>query len=166
MSLLKKTSPDLHLRTPSVMVATFFGAGWLPRMPGTWGALAALPFAWLLSVAGGPWLMIAAAILLFLLGLWAADRYMDAVDVHDPGAIVVDEVAAQWLTLAFMPLEVWVYLLGFLLFRGFDILKPFPVGWLDRRMGGAIGVMIDDLVAALYAILILWAVVEMTGGTG
>jgi phosphatidylglycerophosphatase A len=163
MSLLKKTSPDLHLRTPSVMVATFFGAGWLPRMPGTWGALAALPFAWLLSVAGGPWLMVAAAILLFLLGLWAADRYMDAVDVHDPGAIVVDEVAAQWLTLAFVPPDVLVYLLGFILFRAFDVLKPFPVSWLDRRVGGSIGVMIDDVVAALYAMLALWLIAAPLG---
>lgn len=163
MSLLQKTSPDLHYRSPYVLVATWFGAGWLPRMPGTWGALAALPFAWALHLAGGPWLVVLGAALLFAAGLWASARYMDAVDVHDPGAIVVDEVAAQWLTLAFMPREVWVYALGFILFRGFDILKPFPVGWLDRRMAGAIGVMIDDVVAALYAILVLWLVVNMTG---
>lgn len=163
MSLLQKTSPDLHYRSPYVLVATWFGAGWLPRMPGTWGALAALPFAWALHLAGGPWLVVLCAALVFAAGLWAAARYMDAVDVHDPGAIVVDEVAAQWLTLAFMPREVWIYVLGFILFRGFDILKPFPVGWLDRRMAGAFGVMIDDLVAALYAILILWLVVGLTG---
>ncbi|MDX1540085.1 MAG: phosphatidylglycerophosphatase A, partial [Geminicoccaceae bacterium] len=121
----------------------------------------ALPFAWLLHLAGGAWLVVLGAVLIFALGLWAAGRYMDAVDVHDPGAIVVDEVAAQWLTLAFMPREVWIYLLGFFLFRVFDILKPFPVSWLDRRMGGAIGVMIDDVVAALYAILVLWLIVGL-----
>ena len=97
----------------------------------------------------------------FWLGLWAADRYMRAVGVHDPGAIVVDEVAGQWLTLAVAPLDPLAYLAGFLLFRVFDVLKPWPAGWLDRRVGGAFGVMIDDIAAAAYAggalaVLVTW----------
>ena len=111
--------------------------------------------------AGGIWLLLAAAALVFALGLWAADRYMKAVGLHDPGAIVVDEVAGQWLTLAVAPLDPLAYLAGFLLFRIFDVLKPWPAGWLDRRVGGAFGVMIDDIAAAAYAggaltVLVTW----------
>jgi phosphatidylglycerophosphatase A len=142
--------------------ATWFGAGLLPWAPGTWGSLAALPLAWLLMAAGGALLLLAAAVLVFALGLWASDRYMKAVGVHDPGAIVIDEVAGQWLTLAVAPLDPLAYLLGFVLFRIADVLKPWPANWLDRRVGGAFGVMIDDVAAAAYAggvlgILVTWA---------
>jgi phosphatidylglycerophosphatase A len=142
--------------------ATWFGAGLLPWAPGTWGSLAALPLAWLLMTAGGALLLLVAAVLVFALGLWASDRYMRAVGVHDPGAIVIDEVAGQWLTLAVAPLDPLAYLLGFVLFRIADVLKPWPAGWLDRRIGGALGVMIDDVAAAAYAggllaILVMWA---------
>ena len=81
--------------------------------------------------------------------------------MHDPGAIVIDEVAGQWLTLAVAPLDPLAYLLGFVLFRIADVLKPWPASWLDRRVGGAFGVMIDDVAAAAYAggvlaILVSW----------
>ena len=87
---------------------------------------------------------------------------MKAVGVHDPGAIVIDEVAGQWLTLAVAPLDPLAYLLGFVLFRIADVLKPWPASWLDRRVGGGFGVMIDDVAAAVYAggvlaILVTWA---------
>ena len=141
---------------PALWLATWFGAGLLPGAPGTWGSLAALPFAWGLVWAGGPWLLLAAAALVFALGLWAADRYMQAVGVHDPGAVVIDEIAGQWLTLCVAPLSPLAYLLGFVCFRITDLLKPWPAGWLDRRVGGAFGVMIDDVPAALYAGLLLW----------
>ncbi len=141
---------------PALWLATWFGAGLLPGAPGTWGSLAALPFAWGLVWAGGPWLLLAAAALVFALGLWAADRYMHAVGVHDPGAVVIDEIAGQWLTLCVAPLNPLAYLLGFVLFRITDMLKPWPAGWLDRRVGGGFGVMIDDVPSALYAALLLW----------
>ena len=85
--------------------------------PGTWGSLAALPLAWLLVWRRAARLLLAGRGLVFALGLWAADRYMEAVGVHDPGAIVIDEVAGQWLTLAVAPLDPLAYLLGFVLFR-------------------------------------------------
>jgi len=140
--------PALWLAT---WLATWFGAGRLPWAPGTWGSLAALPLAWLLLALGGPWLLLIAAALVFVLGLWASDRYMKAVGLHDPGAIVIDEVAGQWLTLAIAPLDPLAFLLGFVLFRVADVLKPWPANWLDRRVGGAFGVMIDDVAAAVYA---------------
>ena len=140
--------PALWLAT---WLATWFGAGRLPWTPGTWGSLAALPLAWLLLALGGPWLLLIATALVFVLGLWAADRYMKAVGLHDPGAVVIDEVAGQWLTLAIAPLDPLAFLLGFVLFRVADVLKPWPATWLDRRVGGAFGVMIDDVAAAVYA---------------
>jgi phosphatidylglycerophosphatase A len=143
---------------PALWLATWFGAGLLPKAPGTWGSLVALPFAWGLVWWGGPWLLLAAAAVVFGLGLWAAGRYMQAVGVHDPGAVVIDEVAAQWLTLCVAPLNPLAYLLGFVLFRIADVLKPWPASWLDRRVGGALGVMVDDLAAALYAGAALWLI--------
>jgi phosphatidylglycerophosphatase A len=149
--------PALRLAT---LLATWFGAGRLPWAPGTWGSLFALPLAWPLLTLGGPWLLLVAAALVFALGLWASDRYMKAVGLHDPGAIVIDEVAGQWLTLAVAPLDPLAFLLGFVLFRVADVLKPWPAGWLDRRVGGAFGVMIDDVAAAVYAggilALVIW----------
>ena len=138
-------------------LATGFGTGLLPFAPGSFASLAALPFAWALIWLGGPWLLLAAAALVFGLGLWAADRYMQAVRAHDPKAVVIDEIAGQWLTLCIAPLDPRAYLLGFVLFRLADVLKPWPVSWLDRRVKGAFGVMIDDIAAAIYAGLLLWA---------
>jgi phosphatidylglycerophosphatase A len=135
----------------ALWLATWFGTGLLPGAPGTWGSLAALPFAWALMSFGGPRLLLGAAALVFVAGLWASTRYMQAVGVHDPGAVVIDEVAGQWLTLTVAPLEPLAYLLGFVLFRIADVLKPWPASWLDRRVGGAFGVMIDDVAAAIYA---------------
>ena len=154
---LATAKPDRAALRLATWLATWFGAGLLPWAPGTWASLAALPFAWGLVWLGGPWLLLAAAALVFGLGLWAAGRYMRAVGVHDPGAVVIDEIAGQWLTLCIAPLDPRAYLLGFVLFRLADVLKPWPVSWLDRRVGGGFGVMIDDVAAAVYAGLLLWA---------
>ena len=116
------------------------------RSPGCW------------SLAGGPWLLAAAALAVFVVGIWAAERYMAAVGIHDPTAVVIDEIAGQWLTLCLVPLDPLAYAAGFFLFRVFDVLKPWPVSWLDRRVGGGFGVMIDDVAAALYAGGVLWLI--------
>jgi phosphatidylglycerophosphatase A len=136
---------------PALWIATWGGSGFVPFAPGSWASLSALPLAWLLVLAGGPWLLAAAALAVFLVGIWASERYMAAVGIHDPTAIVIDEIAGQWLTLCLAPLDPFAYAAGFFLFRVFDVLKPWPVSWLDRRVGGGLGVMIDDVAAALYA---------------
>ena len=141
----------LAARHPASLLATWFGAGRLPRAPGTFGSLAALPLAAALAWLGGPWLVLLAALALFGLGVWASERYMAAYGVHDPAAIVVDEVVGQWLTLALLPVTPLAYLLGFVLFRILDMAKPWPADWIDRRMTGGIGVMLDDVVAGIYA---------------
>jgi phosphatidylglycerophosphatase A len=133
------------------LIATWFGAGLLPWAPGTWGSLAALPFAWVIATLLGAKALFVATVLLFFIGWWAAARVGRASGIKDAGAIVVDEVAGQWLTLAVTPADAGAYAAGFLLFRLFDITKPWPARWIDQHVGGGLGVMLDDIVAALYA---------------
>jgi len=150
---------------PSSLLATWFGAGLLPKAPGTWGSLAALPFGWLLFRLGGPAGLAAATLAVFFHRLSAAQNYERATAMKDPGAIVIDEVAGQWLTMiaaGLMPagLNAATVLLAFLAFRVFDVAKPWPVGWADRRLKGAFGIMADDIIAGIYAagavVALLW----------
>jgi phosphatidylglycerophosphatase A len=141
---------------PAILLATWFGAGFLPVAPGTWASLAALPCAALLVWLGGPVLVLAAGVAVFVLGIWAADAYMQTVQVHDPSAIVIDEVVGQWVTLALLPLDPVMYALGFVLFRVLDVLKPWPANFIDRAVTGGFGVMLDDVVAGAYAAGALW----------
>jgi phosphatidylglycerophosphatase A len=149
---------------PALLLGTWFGAGLLPLMPGSWGSLAALPCAWAIrGLCGVAGLAIAAAIV-FAAGCWAAGTIAKASGVKDPGAIVIDEVAAQWLVLLPAPLDPLSYAAGFLLFRIFDIWKPWPVEWADRRIHGGLGIMLDDLLAAVYAVLAFSIILLTSGG--
>lgn len=149
-------TPPLH--HPSSLLATWFGAGLLPWVPGTWGSLAALPFAWVIvATAGHQWLALA-AVAAFGIGCWAADAYEKASGGHDPGPVVIDEVAAQWCVLLVVPPDLGLYLAGFVLFRVADIVKPWPAALIDRRMQGGVGVMLDDIFAAGYAAVALYLV--------
>jgi phosphatidylglycerophosphatase A len=141
----------------SHLVATWLYAGHLRPAPGTWGALAALPFAWAIVLLAGPVGLVAATALVFALGLWATRVETAGQADHDPSEIVVDEVVGQWIALlpvAFGAartgadvLALWPGIVAaFVLFRLFDIWKPGPVGWADRR-GDALGVMLDDVIA-------------------
>jgi phosphatidylglycerophosphatase A len=154
-----RTSPELGLPFwhPAVFIATGGWTGFLPGMPGTWASLAALPVAWGIRWVGNgrTWPLAAAALIAFLVGWWAAARVAKASGRSDPGIVVIDEIAAQWLVLCFVPLHIVSYLLAFLLFRLFDIVKPWPISWIDRRVKGGFGIMLDDVVAALCAILLL-----------
>jgi phosphatidylglycerophosphatase A len=142
---------------PSTRLATLFGIGNMPFAPGTLAALAALPIGWWLAVLGGWFTVLAASILLTLLGIWAGGRYAKAMGVDDPSECVIDEAAGQWLAL--VPLAFWerpflfkalALALVFLLFRAFDILKPWPLSRLERLPGG-LGIMADDAMAGLVA---------------
>lgn len=154
---------ELRGRDPAILVATWFGTGLLPIAPATWGSLAALPFAWGLVVIGGPGLLIAAAGLLFALGVWAAARYAQATGIEDARPIVVDEVVGQWLTLAVVPPDLALYAIGFVLFRILDIAKPFPANRIDRNTHGGLMVMADDVVAAAYGAPVLWLIATLLG---
>lgn len=142
----------------AALLATWFGSGRLPKAPGTWGSLAALPCAWLLdSTTGGGGLAIGTAAV-FVIGLWAAKRYLANSLVADPPEVVIDEVVGQWLALLFAPRTLSIYLLAFVLFRLFDIWKPWPIRWADRTIPGALGVMLDDVLAGLAALAVLTAI--------
>jgi phosphatidylglycerophosphatase A len=150
--MFRRPPESLSVSSPSLWLATWFGSGLLRPGPGTWGTLAALPVAWVIHAAGGGWALLAAAAILFYPGVRAADGFMAASGEHDPGPVVVDEVVGVWLVLSALPRpDLAFYVLGFALFRLFDIVKPWPVSWADKRVGGGFGVMLDDVLAGLYA---------------
>ena len=143
--------PALPFFHPVTLIATWFGSGLIKGIPGTWGSLAALPFAAAITWLGGSWALLAGSVLAFVVGIWVSDRYAKASNQGDPGPVVIDEVAGQWLTLALLPLDPLLYLVGFLTFRVLDIVKPWPASWLDRSVKGGLGIMADDMVAGAYA---------------
>ncbi|HEX2138092.1 MAG TPA: phosphatidylglycerophosphatase A [Woeseiaceae bacterium] len=142
------------LRDPVLFVAFGFGSGLAPAAPGTVGSALGVLVACAMAGAAFEWRMFAGAILLaagFLLCGTAARR----IGVRDHSGIVLDEIAAMYLVLLFVPPSVLLWTLGFALFRLFDIWKPWPIRDLDHRLSGSAGIMLDDLAAALYAALIL-----------
>jgi phosphatidylglycerophosphatase A len=139
------------------LVATWFGCGYAPAGPGTAGSLAALAIAWLLVRHAGwqPLWFVALVLVATAPAIWAAGVTARALNLKDPGVVVVDEVVGQWLALAgARPLNVKSWLGAFILFRLFDIWKPVPVRNLEKIPGGA-GIVADDLMAGLYAALVL-----------
>ncbi|MBT2132023.1 phosphatidylglycerophosphatase A family protein [Aliiroseovarius lamellibrachiae] len=148
-------------RSTAKLIATFFYSGLLKPASGTWGTLAALPFAWLLHVIGGPIALTGATIAAYLIGLKATEAYTAGSDDHDPSEVVIDEVVGMWITLfpvsfgaQMMGADILAlypgWIVGFLAFRFFDITKFGPIGTADRR-GDATGVMMDDVYAGIAA---------------
>jgi phosphatidylglycerophosphatase A len=146
------------LREPMTALVTFGGVGLLPLAPGSWGALAALPFGWLLAMAGGWIALLIGAAVAAVVGWLAAERYVKATGRDDPPEIVIDEVAAQWLALSVVPLTITGFAVAYFVFRLFDTLKPWPASWADGELEGGAGVMLDDLFAGGYSLLVLLAV--------
>jgi phosphatidylglycerophosphatase A len=137
-----------------LFIATGFGSGYLPKAPGTWGSLVGVAlWAALRNLETLPYLGAVAG--LFVVGTFCAGSAEKIVDQADPGLVVVDEIVGQLLALLAAPFHPAAALLGFLAFRFFDILKPFPIGWLDRHLHGGLGIMLDDLIAGLYSLLLL-----------
>jgi phosphatidylglycerophosphatase A len=135
-------------------IATWFGCGLFP-VSGTVGSLGALPFAYIIQRYCGNTALFIASIVIFFIGWWASNQYLKATGRDDdPSEIVVDEVAGQWLLLSVMFLTWQSYLVGFVLFRAFDIIKPWPVSVADRKIKGGLGVMFDDILAAFYPMVI------------
>jgi len=151
------TRPALELAWwhPAALIATGFGVGHLPWVPGSWGSLLALLCGWEIVAAGGWLALAAAAIIAFAVGVWASARVAAARGLHDPRFIVIDEIAAQWLVLLATSLDGRWYAAAFLLFRLFDILKPWPIRLIERRVAGGLGIMLDDVMAAIYALALL-----------
>jgi phosphatidylglycerophosphatase A len=144
-----------RFRQPAFLLATWFGVGLLPFASGTYGSLAALPIAALVESTFGFSGLAAVALLILIVGVWAAGVCVREMGEPDPSVVVIDEVAGQLLVLLMVPAEPLLYAAGFLLFRLFDIVKPWPVCWADRRLAGGLGVMLDDVLAAGYAAIAL-----------
>lgn len=141
-------------KNPNHLFAFGFGSGLAKKAPGTFGTLAAIPFFLLLQNLSWPiylsWLLVT-----FALGVMWCDRSSKALGVHDHGGIVWDEFVGFWITM-FMAPAGWVWILiGFVLFRFFDVLKPWPINWLDKKVHGGFGIMIDDVLAGIYALIVL-----------
>ncbi|MBK1691583.1 phosphatidylglycerophosphatase A family protein [Ectothiorhodospira mobilis] len=143
------------LRDPVHLLAFGLGSGLSPRAPGTAGTLAAVPL-FLLMLQGLPlWAYLLVTALAALAGIGLCGESARRLGVHDHPGIVWDEFVGLWITLIAVPAG-WSWILaGFVLFRLFDILKPWPIGWLDRHLGGGIGIMLDDVLAGLYALGVL-----------
>ncbi|PHR60282.1 MAG: phosphatidylglycerophosphatase A [Robiginitomaculum sp.] len=139
----------------SKWISTFFGVGLLRPAPGTWGSLAAMPIGLWMLVTGGWSILLAASITAFLIGLWASDQYAKNTGNKDPSEVVIDEVAGQWLALAFVQPVLWQVVAAFVLFRIFDISKPWLIRRLEKLPGG-LGIMADDMLAGLVAGLLIF----------
>ena len=153
------------------LLLSFLGAGYLRPAPGTWGSLAAVVAALVVHQIGGPVLLGLGIVLAFTAGTWAARIEAETSEDHDPGWIVIDEVAGQWIAL--LPVSLGAHLTGepmialwpglvaaFLLFRLFDIWKPWIIGQADRR-GDALGVMLDDVWAGAFAAVVVLALAAL-----
>lgn len=159
MASTQHAKPKFDLRKWTHFLALGFGSGLAPKAPGTFGTLAALPLIYLQSLVS-PQLGLIWVLFAFVLGCYVCGQTAKDIGEHDHGAIVWDEVAGYSLAMWCIPFE-WQYLLaGFLLFRFFDIVKPWPIRLLDKKIHGGFGIMIDDMLAGFFSWLILFALVQ------
>lgn len=148
-------------------IAAGFGSGWLPRAPGTWGSLASLPPAWLLIEYTGIEGLVIASLVIFGLGCFVSALVLPTLESDDPGWIVIDEWAGQWVTVAiisyFYGLSLLTLLAAFLAFRVFDIFKPFPIHQIEHIGPPWWAIMADDLLAGVMGAAVIIMVVSMNG---
>jgi phosphatidylglycerophosphatase A len=149
-------------------LATGFYSGKMKPAPGTWGTLAAVPLALALNWLCGPksvsYLFV--TFLLVLGACWIAELHERYTGAHDPKEITIDEVVGFMITMAWLPATWEAYVGGFLVFRFFDILKPFPISYLDRNIEGGVGTIADDVLAGVFASLVLQIVSAKTAWLG
>ena len=145
-----------NLKKPSHLFATWFGVGLIRPAPGTWGSLAAL-LLWYFAEFLHSSIYIILPIFIFFSWLICSQSSQDS-DAKDHSSIVIDEVAGMLVALSFVAHELIIYLLAFLLFRLFDIWKPWPVSWADKNVEGGLGILLDDLIAGLFAGGIIYAI--------
>lgn len=148
--------------SPQMLLAFGFGSGLSPVVPGTMGTLAAVPFYFLIQPLVW-WAYLLVLIIGTLLGNYLCEFASKKLNVHDHGGIVWDEFIGFWLTMFLVPFSVVNLLLGFVLFRVFDMAKPWPISWLDKHVSGGVGIMLDDLAAGLAACASLHAILWFWG---
>lgn len=142
-----------------MLIATGFYSGNLPKAPGTWGSLVGLLLFFLLHTLSIATYLAAVAVL-FIVGSFAAGEAEKILDNSDPGVVVIDEIVGMLITMIAVPATPLLMFIGFILFRIFDIAKPFPVNFFDQRFHGGLGIMLDDAVAGIYSLIILQLLVR------
>lgn len=148
-----------------IQLATLFGIGRFPKAPGTIGTLATIPLVILLSHLG-PLIYMATIVLLLPVGMVACEFYEQEKGGHDHKEVVIDEVLGFLITMVWLPMTWQAILIGFILFRVLDITKPLFIGYLDKRIRGGLGVMVDDVAAGIVASLIMQTLYTQTNWLG
>ena len=150
---LKAIPPSAVLEGPANFLALGAGLGLAPRAPGTFGTLLGIPLLFLMpqSLVG----YSIAVLLLFAIGVWCCHVCAQRLGVHDHPGIVWDEVVGYLITMAAMPRTAPWIITGFIVFRVFDIAKPWPISWVDRQVHGGLGIMLDDVLAALFSVIVM-----------
>ena len=146
------------LKRPVCFLGLGFGSGLIPKAPGTFGTIAAIPIYWLmkdLSLA----IYVAITVVAFLAGIWICQKSADWLGKDDPSAVVWDEIVGYLITMIAAPSGWQWLLLGFVLFRFFDIVKPWPISWADKSLHGGLGIMVDDVIAGMFSLGILQMIV-------
>ena len=148
----------LKMSNPWHLLATGFGSGLAKYVPGTMGTLAAVPLYLLLAQLPFSWYLVV-VFMAALIGIKICTITSNDMQVHDHGSIVWDEFVGFWITMAIAPEATWQWVLtGFILFRFFDMVKPWPISWLDKHVEGGFGIMVDDVLAGFMAMIALWGV--------
>lgn len=142
-----------------IFLSTGFYVGFIPVAPGTWGSIVGMGFVFLLKDAG-MFLQIVASLLFAALGVWVSDIASKVFKKHDPQRVVIDEIVGVMITMIGIPLTGYTGVLGFCLFRFFDILKPVPANLADKKLKGGLGVMLDDIVAGIYGNIVMHLVMR------
>ena len=161
--IVARPSAGFAFSHPAHVIAFGFGAGLSPVAPGTAGTLVAWPLGWYLGGVMPPGLLLAALAVAFVAGMWGCELTGRHLGVADHGAMVWDEIVAFLVVLAIVPRDLAWQAAAFVLFRAFDIGKPPPIDWFERRLRGGFGVMFDDLLAAGYTLICLAAIKRLLG---
>ncbi len=146
------------MSTPVLFLAFGFGSGLVKKMPGTMGTVAAIPI-YLIFIQAELWVYSVLTVFSVLIGFVICGRAADLLGEHDFGGIVWDEIAGFLITMWLVPFSWYSVLVGFALFRFFDIVKPWPIKWVDQKVDGGLGIMLDDVMAGIMAGIILYYVV-------
>jgi len=148
-----------------MFIATGAGSGYLPKAPGTWGTLLALPihFAALkLGIGNQGYAALLGTV--FIIAVITAGGAEKIMDFKDPGIVVIDEIIGMLIGLFGIPADIFLYAAGFFIFRAFDIFKPFPISWFDRNINGGLGIVMDDVVAGLFTLACMQGLVFLLKG--
>ncbi len=161
---MKFSHPNVSeiLSNPINLLAFGLGSGLSPVAPGTFGTLIAVPL-YLVLASHSTWIYITITMVLLISGIWICGRSARNLGVHDHSGIVLDEIVGFLIAMALVPVRWYWLLLGFVLFRLFDIIKPWPIRLIDQRVSGGTGIMLDDVIAGLFALLVLQGCIWVSG---